>query len=447
MRRFARECPVFALVSAGQVLSTLGSSISAFCISFHVLQLSDSIAKYSLASVLMSVPPLLVSPLAGVVADRCNRRRVMVVADFLSMLGTLCLALVPTCGARLRLRHIYAAVLWCSLCGEFQAPAFEASFDQLVPKRHRDRASSLVQLCSSACMLIAPAIAGCMTAMGADLTGVLWLDVSTFVLGSSPLWFVTFPPIETSEDGKEAKAGGWYGELAFGAKYLKRRPELLALLLVLAVDAFIFGFISELVPPLVLTFTTPAVLGYLSSFVGCGMLLGSIAVALVGTPARAVRSVLVCLFLQAGTMMACLQQANCFTIGSAGFVYFFVNPFISHGLHHALRATVPNDIQGKVLALSGCITSATPPLAYALSGPLAEFVFEPLLASTSAPLGQYPLVARVIGTGKGRGLCAIFFLLGLLEMAICAAALLCEPLRQLDVQVATPSDPQKTKHE
>lgn len=132
--------------------------------------------------------------------------------------------------------------------------AFEAAFDQLVPKAHRNRASSIQEVGSGVCQLLAPATAGILLARDTGVSSILWLDVSTFsfgfevlvycvryLVGVIPLLFVTFPPVVRSHTGESIEHLSTYQELAFGFRYLMQHQALLIVTIVLSFNNFVCG--------------------------------------------------------------------------------------------------------------------------------------------------------------------------------------------------------------
>ncbi|KAH3745455.1 MFS transporter [Pelomyxa schiedti] len=443
---FVSTCGPYIAVTSGQLVSWFGSMTCEFVLAVKILQMTNSITLYSMTSLLMVLPGLILSPIAGVVADRFDRRVIMATSDTLSMFSSLSIAIIATF-SHLRLRHIYVAALWAAICGEFQYPAASASFDQLVPKQYRDRALGIEQIASGVTQLLAPALAGFLMSFDVPLHWMLWLDVLTWSFGVFPLFLVSFPPVKETKAGKEAKSGGAIQEMMFGFKYLWQHPALLVMTFVFAFDNFVCGYISELMPPLLLTVTTTDILGYTSSFAGSGVLVGGIAVAVLGTPRHAVWVCLLALALQGFTMLSAVFDVRPVLIGSIGFLYFLLDPLIGACVNRVLRAKVENDIQGKVMSVSMCLSTASLPLAYATAGPLAEYVFEPAFSGECSGgsifcgiLKPGSVLPRLIGMGPGRGLCAIFVVLGIMLLSLCIMVLPFSSIRQFDKEVASMED-------
>jgi len=90
---------------------------------------------------------------------------------------------------------------------------------------------------------------------------------------------------------------------------------------------------------------------------------------------------------------------------------------------------VPPDVQGRVLAVQRMIATSTRPMAYLIAGPLADKLFEPLLAPTGALTGS---IGRIVGVGPGRGIGLLFLIMGVLKLAASLGSYLYPPIRQVE---------------
>ncbi|RPI34759.1 MAG: MFS transporter, partial [Chloroflexota bacterium] len=120
----------FTLVWAGQLVSLFGSGLTGFALGLWVYQQTGSVTQYALIALSAVLPRILVSPLAGVLADRWDRRRAMILSDCGAGLTTLAIALLFL-SSRLEVWHIYLATGAGAAFGAIQWPAYTASISQL----------------------------------------------------------------------------------------------------------------------------------------------------------------------------------------------------------------------------------------------------------------------------------------------------------------------------
>jgi MFS transporter, DHA3 family, macrolide efflux protein len=229
----------------------------------------------------------------------------------------------------------------------------------------------------------------------------------------------------------------------FGWKYITGRVGLFGLLIVFASTNFLNSLTNPLLAPLVLSMTTPDVLGYLASGVGFGMLLGTLVMSAWGGPKRRVYGILGFLMLQGVFLMLMGLRPSLPLMAVAGFGLMFCAPIVN-GCSQALWQTkVPPDLQGRVFAVRRMIAWSVIPLAYVLAGPLNDHVFNPLLVEGGALAGS---VGLVIGTGLGRGTGLLFILVGLLTILVVVWLGWLNP-RVLKVEIELPDGMQEAAKE
>ncbi|MEL6501836.1 MAG: MFS transporter, partial [Cyanobacteria bacterium J06623_1] len=172
----------FFIVWVGQVVSLLGTKLTEFALGFWILertyQDTGTITQFALTILFMYLPKVIISPFAGVVIDRWNRRSAMIMSDLGTGLVTIAiLALVWT--DNLAVWHIYLALVASSSLNAFQQPAYTAAIAQLVPPNNLSRANGMVQASFAIAKIASPAIAGLLLNYFGLIT-ILLIDVVTF---------------------------------------------------------------------------------------------------------------------------------------------------------------------------------------------------------------------------------------------------------------------------
>lgn len=398
----------FFVIWLGQLVSVTGSSLSSFALAVWILQTTGSTTSYAGIFLSASLPGILFSPIAGALVDRWDRRRVMLVSDAVAALGTLALFLLLFAG-RLEPWQIYVTSAINALCASFQNPAYTAAITVLVPKSHYGRASGMVQMASAVAEVLAPALAGVLlVAIGAR--GVLAIDLATAAFAITTLAAVRIPRPAQSAEGAAARGTLWH-EAAFGWRYIVARKGLLRLVLLFSVVNFATGTVVVLFTPLVMSLHGPEVTGVVLSLASSGMLLGAALMSAWGGPERRVRAIVACVCIQGITCLLAGFQPNVVLIVTAAFMFLFTVPVINACTQTIWQRKVAPDVQGRVFAVRRMIARIAIPLAYLLAGPLADNIFEPMLADGGALAST---VGHVIGVGTGRGIAFLYMVLGIL---------------------------------
>ena len=238
---------------------------------------------------------------------------------------------------------------------------------------------------------------------------MILIDFATFLFAILTLLLVHIPMPKASAEGQSKRGSVWH-QAGYGWKYLKERPGLLGLLILLAFINFALGFHSVLFTPLILSFADADVLGGILSAGGLGMLVGSMVMSAWGGTKRKIISLMVSMFAFGIAISLVGFRADPYLIGAAFFGFLALLP-IARGSSQAIwQMKVAPDIQGRVFAIRGLIASIIRPFALVAAGPLADKVFEPLLADDGALANS---VGSIIGSGAGRGIGFIFVVMGL----------------------------------
>ena len=416
----------FLTVWVGQYVSTLGSSLTAFAAAWWVFEQTGSATQFSLTVLFEVLPFVVVSPFAGVVVDRYSRRRVMILSDCVAAASSAALLLLLLF-AQLEVWHIYLATLVNSVANVFQGPAYGASISLLVPKERLGRANGLVQLSGASGRLVAPVAAGFLLAV-MGLEGVIAVDLATFTVALTTLLLVRFPQLEK----KTAEPGTVWRDLLTGWRYLTRRRGLLGLALFYLLYNFLNNFGLVLTVPLILSFTTSKVLGVVLSIGGAGMVLGGLLMATWGPSSRLVKLNLGFLLLSGvGVVFVGLRPSPAL-IAAGLFVFYFAFAVAGAASSALFQRKVAPEVQGRVFATTQMLGFVGEPFAYLLVGPLAEFVFGPLLMPGGGLAGS---VGQVLGVGEGRGMGLLTVMTGSLIVVVTAMTYLLPSVRRLEQEL------------
>jgi DHA3 family macrolide efflux protein-like MFS transporter len=236
----SRRMRVFIIIWLGQLVSLVGSGLTSFALGLWVYQHTGSVTQFALIGLFTMLPSVALSPLAGALADRWDRRWVMILSDTGAGLSTLMMALLFFAG-RIKVWHIYLAAGASAAFAAFQWPAYSAATTLLVSKENLGRANGMVQFGRAASEILAPVLAGVLV-LTIQVRGVLLIDFATFLFAITTLLMVRFPRPEITAAGQASKGSLWR-EAAYGWTYIAARPGLLGLLIFFAAVNFLWGMV------------------------------------------------------------------------------------------------------------------------------------------------------------------------------------------------------------
>jgi DHA3 family macrolide efflux protein-like MFS transporter len=386
----------YSIVWFGQMVSMIGTALTDFGVGVWIYQKTGSATPFAMVLLCMVVPGILATPFAGAMADRYDRRRIMMLADAGAAVSTLFMAALLLAG-RLELWHILAAVTFASLCRAFQGPAWMASTAQLVPAEQLGRASGMMNFGRAVAGILGPALGGVLVpTIGLERV----MMIATFTVAVGLLLVVRFPAVPRKEPAPGEKKS-ILREAAAGWQYVGSQPALRAHLLFFALVNLSLGYVWALHPPLVLGFAPTEALGLVGSAMGAGLLAGSVAMTITGGPKNRVGAILgygvllgTCLVLMGARPWVPLVALAIFgvTLGI---------PVVNASLMSLWMPRIPAELQGRTYSVIQVLVWSTEPIAYLTAGVLADAVFKPLLVEGGPLAGS---LGTVVGVGPTRGI-------------------------------------------
>lgn len=408
----------FTIIWIGQMLSLLGTSMTQFALTIWAWELTGQATALALVGFFGLAPLVLVSPIAGAVVDRYDRKKIMMLADFAAGLPTVAVLLLYTTG-NLQIWHLYVTG---AVSGTFQAfhfPAYSAAVTMMLPKKQYGRANGMLAAAQFASTIFAP-IAAAILLVFIRIPGVMMIDISTFILAISMLFFIHIPRPPVTEAGLKGVGSIWK-ESRYGFRYIYDRRSLLGLLLIFFSINFIATFSNSLLAPMILarTLNDQITLASVLSASGVGGVIGSIVMSIWGGPKRKVHGVLIGLFFVSlfGMLLFGLGRETVVWSLSSFSAMFFL-PIINGSSQAIWQAKVAPDVQGRVFSTRLLIAQISSPVAMLLTGPLADRFFEPAMTPSG---GLASIFGLFVGTGKGAGMALMFVITGVLGMLISLA--------------------------
>ena len=181
----------FTLVVIGQIISLFGNATIRFALPLYLLNQTGSSALYGTVTACAFIPAVLMSPIGGMIADRVNKRNVMVLLDFFTAAVIMAFSLLRG-GENLILLMTVTLMLLYGIAGAYQ-PSVQASVPVLVSQEHLMEANSVINTISAFASLIGPVLGGILYSTY-GLTPVLWVCMVCFFLFQQ-LWscLYTYP--------------------------------------------------------------------------------------------------------------------------------------------------------------------------------------------------------------------------------------------------------------
>lgn len=388
----------FILLWLGDLISSVGGGLTSFGLGVYVFQETGSAAGMALVTLLAFLPTLLFSVPAGVLADRYDRRILMMIGDGFSAFGILYILICMVQGEA-QLYQICIGVFVSSFFSALLEPSYRATVTDLLTREEYSKASGLVSLAGSARYLISPVLAGILLTVS-DIKLLLIIDICTFFVTVTSTAVVkkvlaSKPAGEREPFGKSLKQG-WEAVHS-------RKGVFLLIIMSSALTCFM-GVFQILAEPLILAFQSTAALGVGETLCASGMLVSSLILGIWGLKKNYARVLSSSLVLAGAAMFAFAIWENMYTICIFGFLFFAMLPFANNCLDYLVRTNITDELQGRAWGFIGFLSQIGYVVAYSAAGTLADVI------GTRTGIGVGRGAARVI-MGAGVLLAAMAFLL------------------------------------
>jgi len=395
---------VFIPIWAGQVFSLLGSGLVHFALIWWMTEKTGSAAVLASASLVGLLPQVFLSPFAGALVDRWNRRWVMVAADGTVALATLGLVILFASG-QVQLWHVYVALFIRSLGGAFHWPAMQASTSLMVPKEHLSRIAGANQALNGLIGIGAPPL-GALLMSTLPIFQVLAIDILTAGLAILPLLFIAIPQPVREDAHLAVTPKTVWADVRGGFRYVVSWPGVFTLLLMAAMVNFLLSPGSAFMPLLVTQhFKGGALqLAWMQSAWGVGVVAGGLLLsAWGGFRRKIITSMLSLMGIGVGVLLTGAAPAWGYWIAWSGMLISgIMNPLTNGPLFALLQSKIEPHMQGRVFTLVNSLASAMMPLGMMIGAPVAEllglrawYLFGGVMCLL---MGFVGLTARIINT-------------------------------------------------
>ena len=395
----------------GELISNIGSGMTAFALSVYVYEKTGSVSYISLITLLSFMPSIILSPIGGLLADRYDRRLLMIIGDLFSGLGLIYILWNIQAGEK-SIVPIFLGITFSSIFTSLLEPSYRATLTDILDEENYAKASGLIQAAGSAKYLISPVIAGMILSV-ADIRVILLLDILTFITTCLMIFLVRKSMNSETQNYKKDS----FKELLEGLFIIKENRGVYSLVIIMFFVCFFMGFIQILIRPMILALSSVKTAGMMESLCAAGLLIGSLWIGIAGIKKNYSKILAVACFFCGIFMSMTGVNKNLAIIGISTFLFFSTLPFMNSCADVLVRVSVPNELQGRVWGLISLITQMGTVAAYIISGIMADYVFEPMFNKNGILVEN---IGIIIGTGKGRGIGFMLILsgIGMLIMAI-----------------------------
>ena len=359
------------LFLGGQSLSMFGSSLVQYAIMWYLVLTTDSGMMMTIYVLVGFLPHVVVSPFAGVWADRFRRKRIIMLADACIAMVTLVLAFIFMAGYQ-SVWLLLLVSLIRSLGGGIQAPAVSAVLPQLVPQDKLMRVNGINGSLQSFIFILSPAAGGVILTMS-SITTAFFVDVVTALIGVGILATIAIPTHAKALSGEKV---GYLSDLKEGLLYVKKSGYIMELLVFYAILC-LFMAPAALLAPLFVTRAFGGevwMLTVIEIVYSVGSIFGGLAIAAWGgfrNRTLTIGLATVCF----GLLSAVLGIAPGFTLFALIMAVIGVSmPFANSPLMVILQERIAPDMLGRVFSLISIVGAGFVPLGMLIFGPLADVV-------------------------------------------------------------------------
>lgn len=403
----------FLLLWTGELISSIGGGLTSFGLGVYIFRMTGSAANMAAVTLLGFLPTLLLSVPAGVLADRYDRRLLMMAGDGCSALGIGYILLCMIRGGA-SLTQICVGVFISSVFSALLEPAFRATITDLLTKEEYSKASGLVSLAGSARYLFSPIIAGFLLAIS-DVKLLLIIDICTF--------FLTVISAAVVRKGIGVsiteKKGSFAESMREGWEAVSKKRGIIMVIAISSAVTLFMGVFQILAEPLVLAFSDSKTLGITETICASGMLVGSLYLGVRGIKRHYAVTLGLSLMLAGLFMIGFGIYENIITICVFGFMFFTALPFANNCLDYLARTNIADEAQGRAWGLIGFLSQLGYVFAYGLSGFAAD------------------AIGRASGLGVGRGSAITVMIAGVCLVVTASSVFAVKSIRELEISSAS----------
>lgn len=358
----------------GQALSLFGSMLVQFALVWWLTKTTGSATILATATAFAILPEIFISPFAGAIVDRFNRKKLIIISDASIAIATVFLAVLFYFNL-VEVWHVFVMMFLRAVGGAFHYPAEQSSISLMVPEKHLAKIAGLNQSLKGAINIIAPPL-GALLLDTLNVQGALSVDFITVVFAVVILLFIKIPQPASSENRDSLTFNSLLTDIKAGFFYIVRWKGLIALIgLAMAIKIALSPAFS-LFPLLVNKhfLGNAAQYGLVESFSGIGVVTGGILLGLWGGFKKKIHTILMGVLLMGVSFIwISILKADQFPVlVPASLMLGFMIPIVDGPFMAILQSKVAPEFQGRVLTMTGSLLWLTTPFGLGIAGPIAD---------------------------------------------------------------------------
>lgn len=372
----------FTLVIIGQIISLFGNAVVRFALPLYLLNQTGSSALYGTVTACAFIPMILLSPVGGIVADRVNKRNVMVVLDFLTA-GLILLFSLAMGSVNLVFLLTITLMLLYGIAGAYQ-PSVQASIPALVAKEQLMAANAVVNMVSSFASLIGPVLGGVLYSVY-GLEKVLWVCIVCFFLSAVMEIFIHIPFEKQSNEG-----GIWTmvkADFAGSLRFIRREKPAIGqgLLVICGINLFLSAMIIVGLPYMITEVLdleaawANKLYGFAQGALAAGGLAGGICGGIfagrmcIQKSGKLIVAAAICVLpIGAGLFLFSSGMINYLIMTACCFTIMVFSTIFTIQMMSFVQAQTPPRLIGKVMAVMMTVSMCAQPFGNAMYGVLFE---------------------------------------------------------------------------
>lgn len=372
----------FILVVIGQIISLFGNATIRFALPLYLLNLTGSSALYGTVTACAFLPAILLSPIGGIVADRVNKRNIMVILDFFTAVTIFVFFLLMNKGNLIVLLTVTLMLLY-GIAGAYQ-PSVQASIPALVSQDNFIAANSIINTISSFASLIGPVLGGILYSIY-GLEPVLWVCMICFIISAVMEIFIKIPFKKQAFDGNIIKIART--DFAESICFIRKEKPVIGktLIVVCGINLFLSSMIMVALPYLfteVLNLEASQanrLYGFAEGALAMGGLAGGISAGIFARKLEIQKSgnliiaCAICAFPMSVTLILFSSAIiNYIVITICCFFIMVFSTIFTVQMMSFIQTETPQNLIGKVIAVIFTISMCAQPLGNAFYGVLFE---------------------------------------------------------------------------
>lgn len=374
----------FMLLMAARFVSQVGDRIHFFALTWYILNKIGTGSAVGTIMIFATAPSVIMGPFTGVLADRFDRRKIMIAMDTARAIIAVSLGyLVMRNQAPLWTLYLGTGLL--AVCSAMYFPTGAAMFPNLVPDSQLLKANSLNSLLNSLAMIIGPVVGGILFGL-VGTEGAFALNGTTFVFSALCEVFIIAPRLIKHA---EVKMQDFKGNLIEGFKFVYQTKALLAMLLFGLVVNFFFFPVQDIIQPIIvknIIKLSAEDYGKIIAFFPGGLLLSTLLIQILPQPKKKYKFMLWSMFSQSmGLILLALPILPAFmdSISAERYFYLYSGITLLRGLAFGFtnvpmqvvnQKLIPDEFRGRVYALQGTFYQGLMPLSMGIAGFMVDVV-------------------------------------------------------------------------